>query len=126
MKAQISTKNMRALYRAHKLAVRVRVSVFHGVDIRTTLKPWIKQIAIRVEHFFSKGSQFFRELIELTQCKSVFICVDTQLHAHAFKRAQIFLTRFFQSGLDIKTPFVVLSFIQISKACICSIQDKFS
>ena len=30
--------------------------------------------------------------------------MGTHLHAHAFKRAQILLTRFFQSGLDIKTP----------------------
>ena len=40
-------------------------------------------------------------------------CVVTQLHANAFKRAQVLLTRFFQSGLDIKTPFVILFFEQI-------------
>ena len=37
----------------------------------------------------------------------------TQLHANAFKRAHVLLTRFFQSGLDIKTPFVILFFEQI-------------
>ena len=80
------------------------------------LKSWIKQIAIKRRTFFPRVFSFLENLLVNSVQESVFISVTTQLHANAFKRGQILLTQLFQSGLDIETPFVVLSFKQFFKS----------